>query len=73
MGLVGIIPNHSDSITRSRLSGIAIYGNFLNEIQVLHGVKTRVVGQAAWVVVPSLLIKLAILSGLEYKSTISIV
>jgi hypothetical protein len=67
MGLVGINPDHSDSITRSRLSRIAIYGNFLNEIHVRHGVKTRVVAQAAWVVAPSLLIKLAILSGLEYK------
>jgi hypothetical protein len=67
MGLVGISPDHSDSIARSRLSGIAIYCNFLNEIHVLHGIRTRVVAQAAWVVALSLLIKLAILSGLEYK------
>jgi hypothetical protein len=67
MGLVGINPDHSDFITRSRLARIAIYGKFLNEIHVWHGVQTRVVAQAAWVVAPSLLIKLAILSGLEYK------
>jgi hypothetical protein len=37
-----------------------MYVNFLNEIHVLHGVKTRAVAR---VVVPLLLIQVAIISG----------
>jgi hypothetical protein len=63
MGMVGVSPVHSDSIARSRVLGIAIYGNLFNEVHVLHGVKTKVVARAARVIIPPLLIMVAIIFG----------
>jgi hypothetical protein len=63
----GVSPGHSDSITRSRLLGIAIYFSFLSKIHLLHSVKAGAVAWAALVVVPPLLIQVAIISGSAYK------